>query len=68
MRHKALVEFLIAKRESIGIAQTELANQMGEYQFFVARLENGRRRIVVFEYRELSKFLDFDPAKPNKLI
>jgi len=67
-RHKALVEFLIAKREAMGITQADLANQMGEYQSFVARLESGQRRIDVIELLELSRFLSFDPVKAIRLI
>ena len=67
-RHKALVEFLVAKREAMGITQADLANQMGEYQSFVARLESGQRRIDVIEFLELSRFLSFDPVKAIRLI
>lgn len=67
-RHKALVEFLVAKREAMGITQTDLANQMGEYQSFVARLESGQRRIDIIEFLELSRLLSFDPVKAIRLI
>jgi transcriptional regulator with XRE-family HTH domain len=38
-RHRALIAFLIAKREAAGLSQAELAERLGEYQSFVARLE-----------------------------
>jgi transcriptional regulator with XRE-family HTH domain len=59
-RHKALIALLIAKREAAGLTQTELAERLGEYQSFVARLESGQRRVDVVEFLELSKILDFD--------
>ncbi|NVK45929.1 MAG: helix-turn-helix transcriptional regulator [Rhodobacteraceae bacterium] len=53
---------LIERREAAGITQTELAQKLGEYQSFVARLESGQRRIDVVEFIELARVLDFDPA------
>jgi transcriptional regulator with XRE-family HTH domain len=62
-RHKALIDLLIAKREAAGLTQTELANRLGEYQSFVARLESGQRRVDVVEFLELSSVLGFDAKK-----
>jgi transcriptional regulator with XRE-family HTH domain len=59
-RHKALIELLIAKREAAGMTQTQLADKLGEYQSFVARLESGQRRVDVVEFLELADLLDFD--------
>jgi transcriptional regulator with XRE-family HTH domain len=60
-RHRALVELLIAKRKSAGMSQTELADKLGQYQSFVARLESGQRRVDVVEFLELARTLKFDP-------
>lgn len=60
--HTKLVRMLIERREAAGITQTELAQKLGEYQSFVARLESGQRRIDVVEFIELARVLDFDPA------
>jgi transcriptional regulator with XRE-family HTH domain len=62
-RHKALIELLIAKREAAGMTQTDLAEKLGEYQSFVARLESGQRRVDVVEFIELANALKFDPVK-----
>jgi len=67
-RHDALVALLIAKRESAGLTQTELAERLGEYQSFVARLESGQRRIDVIEFLNLAEILNFDPGKAIKQI
>jgi transcriptional regulator with XRE-family HTH domain len=40
-----------------------LAQRLGEYQSFVARLESGQRRVDVVEFIALSEILGFDPAK-----
>jgi transcriptional regulator with XRE-family HTH domain len=67
-RHKALIEFLIAKREAAGMTQTQLADKLGEYQSFVARLESGQRRVDVVEFLDIAEILDFDPQKAIKQL
>jgi len=61
-QHKALIAMLIAKREAAGITQAQLAEALGEYQSFVARLESGQRRVDVIELIELANILGFDAA------
>lgn len=60
-RHKALIAFLIERREAAGMTQAQLAERLGEYQSFVARLESGQRRVDVIEFIELGSILGFDP-------
>jgi transcriptional regulator with XRE-family HTH domain len=60
-RHRALIALLIEKREASGLTQTDLADKLGEYQSFVARLESGQRRVDVIEFLELARILNFDP-------
>lgn len=67
-RHKLLVDLIVAKREAAGLTQTQLAEKLGEYQSFVARLESGQRRIDVIEFLELASKLGFDPTKAIRLI
>jgi transcriptional regulator with XRE-family HTH domain len=62
-RHKALIGLLIERREALGMTQTQLADRLGEYQSFVARLESGQRRVDVVEFLELADALGFDPRK-----
>ncbi|WP_349363740.1 MAG: helix-turn-helix transcriptional regulator [Roseitalea porphyridii] len=61
-RHKALIRLLIEAREKAGLTQTELAEKIGEYQSFVARLESGQRRVDVVEFLELAEVLGFDAS------
>ncbi|PLX37893.1 MAG: transcriptional regulator [Hyphomicrobiales bacterium] len=61
-RHTALIAYLIEARERAGLTQTELAEKLGEYQSFVARLESGQRRVDVIEFLELAEVLGFDAA------
>ncbi|QND41102.1 helix-turn-helix transcriptional regulator (plasmid) [Rhizobium leguminosarum bv. viciae] len=67
-RHRALIALLVEKREASGLTQTELADKLGEYQSFVARLESGQRRVDVIEFLELARILNFDPLDaPGRL-
>ena len=66
--HKALVDLIVSKREAAGLTQSQLAEKLGEYQSFVARLESGQRRIDVIEFLNLASTLGFDPAKAIRLI
>ena len=67
-RHKLLVDFIVSKREAAGLTQTQLAEKLGEYQSFVARLESGQRRIDVIEFLDLAAKIGFDPAKAIRQI
>lgn len=62
-RHEALIEMLITKREAKGMTQTELAEKIGEYQSFIARIESGERRVDVIEYLDLAAAIGFDPKR-----
>ena len=59
-RHQRLIALIIEAREKSGMTQTELADALGEYQSFVARLESGQRRLDVIEFIRLAEVLDFD--------
>jgi transcriptional regulator with XRE-family HTH domain len=67
-RHRALIDLLIAKREAAGLTQTELANLLGEYQSFVARLESGQRRVDVIEFLQISEILKIDTTSALRSI
>lgn len=54
---------LIAKREAKGMTQTDLAEKLGQYQSFVARIESGQRRIDVIEYLDIAEAIGFDPKR-----
>ena len=62
-RQRALVDFVVARREAAGMSQAGLAKRLGQYQSFVARLESGQRRIDVVEFMQLAEILQFDAGK-----
>jgi transcriptional regulator with XRE-family HTH domain len=60
-RHHELIGLLIRYREDAGLTQAELAEKLGQYQSFVARLESGQRRVDVVEFLNFARVLGFDP-------
>ncbi len=68
VRHRALVDLIVSKREAARLTQAQLAEKLDEYQSFVARLESGQRRIDVIEFLELAVQLQFDPIKALSAI
>lgn len=62
-QHEELIITLIAHREAAGLTQIQLANKLGEYQSFVARLESGQRRVDVIEFLTFSRILNFKAAQ-----
>lgn len=65
-QHRALIDFLIQQREKRSMTQSDLADALGEYQSFVARLESGQRRIDVVEFLRLAEVLKYDAADALK--
>ena len=68
VRHKLLVDLIVWEREAAGLTQAQLAEKLGEYQSFVARLESRQRRIDVVEFIEIARVLNFDAAKALKKL
>lgn len=59
---------LIEKRETRGMTQTDLAEKLGQYQSFVARIESGQRRIDVIEYLDIAEAIGFDPKRTLSVL
>jgi transcriptional regulator with XRE-family HTH domain len=67
--HDALIELLIRERKKAGLRQWQLAERLGEYQSFIARIEKGQRRIDVCEFLKIAQALGFNPGRAiNKLF
>lgn len=62
-RHAALREILIAARRKAGLTQMALAERVGRPQSFVAKYENGERRLDVIEFVDVIEAMDADPKK-----
>jgi transcriptional regulator with XRE-family HTH domain len=57
-----LLDVLRTARKRAGVTQQALADRLHRPQSFVAKYENGERRIDVIEFVELARALELDPA------
>jgi transcriptional regulator with XRE-family HTH domain len=60
--HRLLLDLLRAARKSANLTQEALAAKLRRPQSFVAKYENGERRLDVVEFVDLAKGLDADPV------
>jgi len=67
-RQAHLQSLLIEARKNKQITQAELANVLGKPQSFVAKYENGERRIDVIEFIDITSALDISGAEIIKAI
>jgi transcriptional regulator with XRE-family HTH domain len=56
------IDVLKAARQRAGVTQQVLAGRLNRPQSFVAKYENGERRIDVVEFVEVAQALKLDPA------
>ena len=59
--YASLLATLIALRKAAGVTQSGLAARLGKPQSFVAKVEQGARRVDVIEFYELCRALGADP-------
>lgn len=68
-QYRHFIELLRQARKSAGLTQAEAARALGEYQSFVAKYENGERRLDVVEFLAIAEALKADPlALMRKLM
>lgn len=60
--YRTVPPFLRRLRERAGLTQRELAERVGQAQWWVARSETGSRRLDVAEFVEFSVGCGVDPA------
>jgi transcriptional regulator with XRE-family HTH domain len=61
--YKRFLTLLTELRTKAGITQQILAEKLGRAQSFVAKYENGERRIDIVEFVTIAHALDADPLK-----
>lgn len=59
-RQEVLIQCLVKAREAAGMTQQAVADRLGKPQSFVAKYENGERRLDVVEFIEIAQVLDAD--------
>jgi len=62
-RYSALYIALVKARKDAGITQQQLADKLKKPQSFVAKYENGERRLDMAEFMTIAEELGVDPAK-----
>lgn len=66
--HLALMAALKQARLDAGLTQTELAERLKRPQSFVAKYENGERRIEVVELVEIATTVGADPRDIVQIV
>jgi transcriptional regulator with XRE-family HTH domain len=61
--YRRFLDLLIAARKTAGLTQADVAKGIGEHQSFVAKYENGERRLDIVEFVALARALGQDPEK-----
>ena len=61
--YQLVIKSLRSTRIDQGITQTQLAESLGKPQSFVAKVENGERRLDVIEFATIARLLSLDPAE-----
>ncbi|EFL3109112.1 TPA: helix-turn-helix transcriptional regulator [Escherichia coli] len=61
--YQLVIKLLRSARIEQRITQTQLAESLGKPQSFVAKVENGERRLDVIEFATIARLLSLDPAE-----
>jgi transcriptional regulator with XRE-family HTH domain len=60
--HQRFLELLIQARRKAGLTQQQLARKIGRPQSFVAKYENGERRIDIIEFATIARAMNAEPV------
>jgi len=58
--YQVLIEELINARKAAGMTQQQVADALGKPQSFVAKYENGERRLDLVEFLQLARAIGLD--------
>ena len=67
-QYRAFLQELIKARKAARMTQQQLADLLRRPQSFVAKYENGERRLDVVEFLEIAKLMAADPVTIIKKI
>jgi DNA-binding XRE family transcriptional regulator len=65
LKYRQLTALLVETRRKAGLTQQQVADTLKTHQSYIAKVENGERRIDVVEFMELATALG---AVPSKLV
>jgi len=60
--YQKLINLIRAARREKRLTQQQLATALNRPQSFIAKVENGERRLDVIEFAHLARLLSLDPA------
>ncbi|WP_459175966.1 helix-turn-helix domain-containing protein [Ewingella americana] len=67
--YQEVISLLKKARQAKGMTQVELAEMLGKPQSFVAKFENGERRLDVVEFAHIARLLEVSPLETlNKIF
>lgn len=66
--YQLLIKILRTARHEKGFTQTQLADHLRRPQSFIAKVENGERRLDVIEFAHIAHLLSLDPAEILKQV
>jgi transcriptional regulator with XRE-family HTH domain len=61
--HARFRALLVKARKSAGLRQVDVADRLGRPQSYVAKVEQGERRLDIVEFVELARVIGADPVK-----
>ena len=67
-RYRAFISLLVSARQKQGLTQRELAVKLNKVHSFVAKYEQGERRLDVIEFVDIARALGVDPCKILKKL
>ena len=66
--YQRVINALKKARKEKGITQAQLAEAFGKPQSFIAKVENGERRLDVVEFVHLAQLIGFEPINHGHCI
>ena len=60
-REERVRRLLVHRRKAAGLTQAAVAKRMSQPQSFIAKIENGERRLDLVEFLELARVIGFEP-------
>lgn len=66
--HVRLIAILTRARKDAGLTQAQVADKLGKPQSFVAKYENGERRLDVVEFVAIARTMGADPLRLFKAL
>lgn len=66
--YQLVIKLLRSTRIAKGLTQAQLAKELGKPQSFIAKVENGERRLDVIEFAHMARLLPLDPADALRIV